>query len=85
MLKPQANKTLRQAKMPSIIASVINAAGEWLVKLLPLILSYRKGKQDAELSILKTANTVIKKQNEIASEPCLSRAELMRRLHDGEL
>ena len=71
--------------MLSIIASVISTAGVWLTKLLPFVLSYKKGKQDAEISILKTANTVIKKQNEIASEPCLSRAELMRRMHDGEL
>ena len=71
--------------MLSIIASVISTTGEWLTKLLPFILSYKKGKQDAEISLLKTTNTVIKKQNEIASEPCLSRAELMRRMHDGEL
>ena len=71
--------------MLRVIVSVISAAGEWLTKLLPFILSYRKGKQDAEISILKTTNAVIKKQNEIASEPCLSRAELMRRMHDGEL
>jgi len=71
--------------MLSIIASVINVVGEWLTKLLSLILSYKKGKQDAEISALQNANAVIKKQNEIASEPCLSRAELMRRMHDGEL
>lgn len=68
-----------------MVAEFIKVIGEGLIKLLPFITAYIKGRQDEKNKTLERANAVLVRQNQAASSAACSRADIIKRMHDGEL